>query len=540
MTNRQIANAFDHLANLLELHDDNEFKIRSYRSAYITLRKLEAPLADLSDVEIKSLKGIGPAISGKIRELLDTGQMKAVQDAESHTPEGVIEMLQINGFGPKKVRQVWQEMHIETIGELLYACNENRLVAYKGFGLKTQEDLRQRLEYYLRTRGQMLFPAAEAVAQAVCQHIVKVLPEATVTSVGEIRRCCPIVTQIEVLVAFSGDLKVIFDDSLVLTEQTDDRYQATTADGNRVLIHHCTPDAMGSKLFRTTGSAAFLEAWVAAHPGVDFRGLEREAAVFQRSDTPEVAPELRESAAIVAAAKAGRLPNLVTASDLRSVLHVHTTWSDGLHTLRQMAERARALGYAAIGITDHSQTAFYANGLQPDRVRAQWAEIDALNAEWGGDFRILKGIESDILHDGSLDYDAELLAGFDFVIASVHAHLKMTRERATERLLGAIANPHTTILGHPTGRLLLAREGYQVDWEAIFAACKQHNVAIELNANPHRLDLDWTLIGQAREHGILISINPDAHSLEGLEHVRYGLQTARKAGLTAEGVFNLV
>jgi DNA polymerase (family X) len=539
MTNKQIANALDDLANLLELHEENEFKIRSYRNAYLTLRKLDQPLSDLSQAEIKGIKGIGPAISDKIRELLDTGRMKAMQDMEAQTPPGVVEMLQINGFGPKKVRQVWQEMDIETVGELWYACNENRLIEYKGFGLKTQQDLQQRLEYYFRSRGSLHCDTAEQVAESVCAILTKRVPGAFVSPVGEVRRKCAVVTRIELLVGHNNPIDGVFDaEELVLQSVENQVYTVKIGENITVYIHQCLAEEFGSKMFLLTGTPEFVKAFAAAHEGKSFKGLRIEHDVFEQVGWPYIVPELRESAEPAEQAKLGRLPNLVTQEDLMAhVLHVHTTWSDGLHSLRQMAERARELGYQAIGITDHSQSAFYANGLKPDRIVAQWAEIDALNAEFGADFKILKGIESDILSDGALDYDDTILASFDFVIASVHSNLKMSQERATERILGAIANPYTTILGHPTGRLLLAREGYPLDWDAIFEACKTHNVALELNANPHRLDLDWTLIARAREHGILISINPDAHSMDGLEHVRYGLQVARKGGLTKEGIF---
>jgi DNA polymerase (family 10) len=276
---------------------------------------------------------------------------------------------------------------------------------------------------------------------------------------------------------------------------------------------------------------------VAENMGVSFKSLRTEYEVFEKAGWPFVVPELRETAEIVQAAKKGQLPELVTAEDLRGVLHVHTTWSDGLHTLEQMCTRARDLGYAYIGITDHSKSAFYANGLQPNRLLQQWEAIDLLNEQLAP-FKILKGIESDILNDGSLDYEDSLLSRFDFIIASVHSNLKMGIEKATERVVRAIEHPYTTILGHPTGRLLLSREGYPLDWDAVFDACKRCNVAIELNAHPYRLDIDYTLIPRATALGIPISINPDAHSLDGLEHVRYGLQTARKGGLTAAQCFN--
>ena len=538
MTNKEIANAFDELANLLELHEENEFKIKSYRNAYITLRKLDRPLQEMPEAEIKAMKGIGPAISSKIQEILTSGSIKALNDAREMTPPGVVEMLEINGFGPKKVRSVWQEMGIETVGELWYACNENRLIEYKGFGLKTQEDLKNRLEYYQRSKGKLHCNAAEIIATDACTRITAAIPGAFVSPVGEVRRKCPVVTEISILVGYNGEISAAFDaEHLRLESEQSGSIIAVTNDGTRITIYRCLAEEFGSKLFQYTGPETFISAFAANNPGISFKSMRMEQDLFERINLPYVVPELRDTVGILDTAKANQLPELVTAEDLCGVLHVHTTWSDGLHPLAQMCERARDLGYQYIGITDHSKSAFYANGLQPDRVRAQWEEIDRLNEKMAP-FRILKGIESDILNDGSLDYETSILEGFDFIIASVHSNLKMNIDKATERVVRAIENPFTTILGHPTGRLLLSREGYPLDWDAVFEACKRCGVAIELNAHPYRLDIDYTLIPRALAMGIKISINPDAHSLDGLEHVKYGLQTARKGGLTAAACFN--
>lgn len=533
MTNKQIANAFDELANLMELHEEDDFRIRSYRNAYLNLRKLDRPLADLSDAEIKDIKGVGPAIAGKIRELASGGKMATLEKYREKTPPGVVEMLEVNGFGPKKVRVVWKDMGIETVGELWYACNENRLVEFKGFGLKTQEDLKNKLEYFLKSRDKLHLDAAEEEADFVCTWLIGKLPGARVVAVGDLRRHCPVVEKVEILAGYSGDLSDAFDgQALVLESRKENTFVARLENNTTVLIYQCEPAEFGSKLFKYSGSPAFVEAFAQAHPGVDFRNLETEEAVFEKAGVAFVVPELRESPSLATNGEA-----LVADQNLRGILHVHTTWSDGLHSLREMCEYTRSLGYAYIGITDHSQSAFYANGLKPDRVLAQMEEIDRLNEEMAP-FRIFKGIESDILNDGSLDYEEALLGKFDFVIASVHSNLKMTREKATERVLRAIENPHTTILGHPTGRLLLSREGYPLDWDAVFEACVRHKVAIELNANPYRLDIDWTLIPEAMRRGIPISINPDAHSKDGIHDTRYGIMVARKGGLTAGACLN--
>jgi DNA polymerase (family 10) len=406
-------------------------------------------------------------------------------------------------------------------------------VEFKGFGLKTQEDLKNKLEYFLKSRDKLHLDAAEEEADFVCTWLLGKLPGARVAAVGDLRRRCPVVEKVEILAGHAGDLSAAFDEqALVLENRKENTFTARLENNTTVWIHQCEPAEFGSKLFKYSGSPAFVEAFAQTHPGVDFRNLETEEAVFEKAGTAFVVPELRENPPVAVSGDA-----LIDERDLRGILHVHTTWSDGLHSLRDMCEYVRSLGYAYIGITDHSQSAFYANGLKPDRVLAQIEEIDRLNEELAP-FRIFKGIESDILNDGSLDYEDALLGKFDFVIASVHSNLKMTREKATERVLRAIENPHTTILGHPTGRLLLSREGYPLDWDAVFEACARHKVAIELNANPYRLDIDWALIPEALRRGIPISINPDAHSKDGVHDTRYGVMVARKGGLTAAGCLN--
>ncbi len=539
MTNKQIANAFDDLANLMELHEEDDFRIRSYRNAYLNLRKLDRPLADLSDAELKEIKGVGPAIGGKIRELISGGKMATLEKYRSQTPQGVVEMLEVNGFGPKKVRVVWKDMGLETVGELWYACNENRLIEFKGFGLKTQEDLRQKLEYFFRSRDKLHLDVAEEEADFACVWLNGKLPGAFIAPVGELRRRCPVVEHIEILVGYNGELTAAFDGTTLRVEKEEGtlRYDVRLPNNTLVTIHRCMAEEFGSKLFQHTGSTAFLDAFVAATPGQVFKNLRGEYEVFERAKMAYIAPELREDASYIALAQQQKMPQLIEEQDIKGVLHVHTTWSDGLHSLREMCAYTRSMGYEYIGITDHSQAAFYANGLKPDRVLAQMAEIDQLNAEMAP-FRILKGIESDILNDGSLDYESDILEQFDFVIASVHSNLKMTKEKATERVLRAVENPFITILGHPTGRLLLSREGYALDWDVIMDACAKHKVAIELNANPYRLDLDWTLIQEAVRRGIPISINPDAHSKDGIHDLRYGVFAARKGGLTAAACLN--
>lgn len=538
MTNKEIAKTFQLLGEIMELHGENKFKIRSYQNAYITLRKLDQPLSELSDAEIEGIKGVGKAIAGKIRELLDNGKMETLEKYREMTPEGVQEMLNIGGFGPKKVLAVWKDLGVESVGELLYAVNENRLIELNGFGKKTQEDLRQKLEYYLRTKHQFHFAKLEGEAMDLLQKIEQKLPSAKVNLVGAMRRRCNVVDCIEILIATKEDADILFDaETLVKKDQKDQLIQAITAAGYPVKIYVCEPNAFGSKLFRYTASAEFLEHFIKQFPGLDFKNLPAEADVFAKADIPFIEPELRESDYFLGKAIEHQLPDLLSETAIRGVIHVHSTYSDGLHSLQEMAQAARDLGYDYLGITDHSKSAFYANGLQPDRVLQQWVEIDQLNAALAP-FRIFKGIESDILNDGSLDYDEDILKQFDFIIASVHSNLRMDEAKATQRLITAIENPYTTILGHPTGRLLLSRQGYPIDHAKVIDACAANGVAIELNANPYRLDLDWTWIPYALEKSVKIAVNPDAHSREGIRDIHFGVYSARKGGLTAETCLN--
>jgi len=515
MTNKEIAKSFQLLGELMELHGENPFKIRSYQNAYLLLRKMDQPLSELTEEQLSALKGVGSAISGKIRELIGTGKMQTLERYKAQTPGGLLEVLDVPGLGPKKIRILWKELGIESIGELLYALNENRLLELKGFGVKTQEELRKQLEFFQRSRNQFHYAAMEGEALSLLERLRNKLPGRRVELTGDIRRKSNLVTGIELLIEGEGRV-----DPDALTPAFP------------VRCHYAPASAFGSEWVRSTGGQAF---WTDLSS--KFPSLESEEAVFSAAGLPFVAPELRDNPAAPEWAKQNKLPRLIEESDLKGILHAHSAYSDGMHSLRDMALHARALGYSYFGISDHSQSAFYANGLKPERVQAQWAEIDGLNAELAP-FRIFKGIESDILSDGRLDYEEDILRGFDFIIASIHSNLRMDEEKATRRLVAAIENPHTRILGHPTGRLLLSREGYPVDHKRVIDACAANGVAIELNANPFRLDLDWSWIPYARQKGVLIAVNPDAHNKNGMLDVHFGVCSARKGGLEAEGCLN--
>jgi DNA polymerase (family 10) len=538
LTNKEIAKTFQFLGDIMELHGENPFKIRSYQNAYLTLRKLDQPLTELEDKAIAAIKGIGAAISAKIRELLNTGKMSTLEEYRSKTPVGVQEMLHIKGFGPKKIRVIWQELDIETIGELLYAVNENRLLELKGFGKKTQDELRQQLEYYLKSRNQFHYAALEKEALQLVAALQKALPQARIELTGAIRRKANVLSQIELLVASADELEPVLAKIGIQAQKSDSgSIQALSANELPVTIYLCEATEFGSKQFRFTAAPEFLQAFLAKNPGQDFRDLAQESDIFAQVQLPFLEPELRESAFSLDLALAGKKPILIEAADIKGVIHSHSTYSDGLHSLRDMATYTRSQGFEYLVITDHSKAAFYANGLQPERVWQQMSEIDALNQELAP-FRIFKGIESDILNDGSLDYEPDVLAAFDLIIASVHTNLRMDQEKATARLIKAIENPYTTILGHPTGRLLLSREGYPIDHRKVIDACVSNGVVIELNASPYRLDLDWTWIPYVLERGGMIAINPDAHSQEGIHDIHFGVASARKGGLSSAQCLN--
>lgn len=540
MTNKELAATFQKLADLMELHGENPFKIRSYENAYRTLRSWEQPLAEMSDPEMASIKGVGKAIAEKIRELLNTGQMQALEQYKSQTPEGVQDMLSVKGFGPKKIMAIWKELGIESVGELLYAINENRLVELKGFGAKTQEDLRQKLAYFQSSRHQCLFAAGEQDAIVLMGLLARQFPQAPLSATGALRRCSNILDALEFLIGIDSAEEVRWQDCDFLQELQlkEGRVEARYGDNQRkVIIYWCRPDDFGSKLFRYTAHPDFLQAFVKQYEGIDFKHTATEQAVFEKVNLPYIAPELREQEWGLSLALEGQLPQLIETSDIKGVVHAHSTYSDGGASLRDMALHCKNLGYEYLAITDHSKSAFYANGLKPERVLEQWQEIDALNRELAP-FRIFKGIESDILADGSLDYEEVLLQGFDLIIASIHANLRMDEEKATQRLIRAIENPYTRILGHPTGRLLLSRPGYPIDHARVIDACAANGVAIELNANPYRLDMDWSWIPYALEKGVFLSINPDAHSKAGVEDIRYGVYAARKGALSASQCLN--
>ena len=543
MSNKELAKAFKLTAQLMELHDENPFKIRSIQNAAFKLERHPVPIETLDPNEIGSIEGVGKSIQTKITDLLTTKSFPEMDEMLKLTPKGVIDMLSIKGIGPKKVRTLWKELGIESTGELLYACNENRLVELKGFGSKTQLQIKQAIEYMEANQGKYLFAVIEPIALQILQDIRNsgIAEECSYT--GEFRRKLEIQEKIELVLVpkeISAVLDFISSHPLIDKDSIKSGKTEITAviAGKLPLILFISDrEHFASLLFRTTGNPEHLEMLQEKYKLSIPEISESENEIYALAKLPYFEPELREGRSEFSLIKDGKLPPLVEETDLKGILHNHTTYSDGAHTLEEMAVYCKGLGYQYLGICDHSKSAFYANGLQPERILKQHEEIDALNSKLGP-FRIFKGIESDILTDGSLDYPDEILKSFDFIVVSIHSGLRMDKEKATQRLLKAIENPYTTILGHPTGRLLLAREGYPIDHQKIIDACASNGVIIELNANPYRLDLDWRYIPYALNKNVLISINPDAHRTEGYHDMHYGVCVARKGGLTKSSTFN--
>lgn len=531
MDNYQIADFFSLLSKLMDIHGENSFKSKSYSIAAFNIDKLPTPLKSLPPEQVFAIKGIGEATGKKILEIINTGRLQALEDILQKTPQGVVEMLNIKGLGPKKIAVVWKEMGIESIGELLYACNENRLLLYKGFGEKTQQNVKAYIEFYMRSKGSYLFAEIEPYALALQQQIQKQFPQNRVEVSGAFRRQANTIDVLEWVTDIDTPLleNYLTGNAFTVAETNALDISFSSPENTRLRFYAARPENFGSVLFHTTSSAAFLNEWEKKFPSAETFASEEE--VFNAASVPYIMPSLREKETIISKALNDQLPGLIQPTDIKGIIHSHSNWSDGVHTIEEMAKACIAQNFEYLVISDHSKSAFYANGLKEDRIKEQHHYIDELNEKYKP-FKIFKSIEADILNDGNLDYNSDVLSTFDLVIASVHANLKMTEEKAMMRLSAAIQNPYTTILGHLTGRLLLSREGYPVNHEQVIELCAANDVVIELNAHPRRLDIDWTWIDLALNKGVLISIDPDSHDSGSFTDIRYGVLAAQKAGVT--------
>jgi len=533
MHNYQIAEYFSLLSKLMEIHGENPFKIKSYSNAAFTLDKLNDPVIEMSPAQLYAIRGIGEAIGKKILEIIENQQLTLLNDYLEKTPSGILELLKIKGLGPKKIVTIWKELEIESVGELIYACEENRLINYKGFGAKTQQNIYEALLFYIQHQGNYLFQQVEPLVKSLQSSFENNFPDEKIIISGGYKRQLEVLENLEIVTTISENLLTEWLSSKNFTLTKNEKFLSAIGEDRFELRWYCTTqNEFYWTDFTLSASPEFLEKWVSDPLFSKKMDFFSEISIFEKKNISFIPAPFRENPEAIVKAAENKLPAFIQTKDIKGIIHSHSTWSDGVHSIEQMALAAIEKGYEYLVISDHSKSAFYANGLQIDRIKAQHREIDALNKKLAP-FVIFKSVESDILNDGSLDYPDDILESFDLVIASIHSNLKMTEEKAMMRLLNAINNPYTSILGHPTGRLLLSRKGYPVNHEEIIAACASNNVVIELNAHPRRLDMDWRWIPQALENDVLISINPDAHAVEGFDDCKYGVLVAQKAGLSA-------
>ncbi|MFV0605777.1 MAG: helix-hairpin-helix domain-containing protein [Niabella sp.] len=536
MNNSQIADQFSMLSKLMDIHGEDAFKSKTYSIAAYHIERLPFTLSEANREEITKTKGLGISVAEKTNELLTTGSIIALQAYVRNTPPGVIEMLQLKGLGPKKIHVIWKEMGITSIGELEYACNENRLTRYKGFGEKTQNNVLDAIAFYNQNKGYFLYAQITPLFPVIENYLHNLFGEKNVLPTGSYRRQLPTIKELEFVI--KGDattIKPAFQTAYPpeLLEETTNTLLYKLNNGLRLKLY-LDNENICKKQFLTSASDFFLEGFFEQYNQQKFENLapQNETDIFKDAKLSYIKPCLREHTYILEAAAKNTLPQLIEKTDIKGIIHNHSNWSDGVNTIEEMAKTLIQNGYEYLVISDHSKSATYANGLSVERIKEQHIYIDDLNKKLYP-FKIFKSIECDILNDGTLDYENNVLSSFDLVIASVHSNLYMSEDKAMYRLLKAIENPYTTILGHPTGRLLLSRNGYPIDYEKIIEACVQHNVVIEINANPHRLDLDWSYIDYALRKKATLSINPDAHSIEGLNDIEYGVLASQKGGLTA-------
>ena len=523
MDNKTIAKHFSLLANLMELHNENSFKIKSYDFAGRNLKNINAPLSELTIEELENIDGVGKAIAAKIFHLTRTGKLDLLEKYLEMTPSGVVDLLQLKGIGPKKIAQLWKELEIESIGELEYACNENRLIILKGFGAKTQLNILEQINFIKQSSNKFLWSNLEELSNEILLEIQTQYPEILVSTCGDFRRKEIVLEKIDFLVA---------EENPIIQEEITERYKQYP-----VSFSFCKKEAFYLKLLALSSDAehyGFLSYKIDAD-----KHYHSEMEIYEDANLPFIAPELRDNKMEFKLIEQNTLQDLIELKDIKGIVHSHSKYSDGANTLKDLATYCKDQGFEYLVISDHSKSAFYAEGMKEDKILEQHAEIDMLNEKLFP-FKIFKSVESDILYDGNLDYDIEVLKSFDLIIASVHSQLKMNEERAMLRLIKAIENPYTTILGHMTGRLLLSRQGYAVDHKKIIDACAANNVCIELNANPYRLDIDYSWIDYCQEKNVLISVNPDAHNLRGVHDIKYGVNAARKGGLLRQNTLNVL
>jgi DNA polymerase (family 10) len=536
MNNYKIAHSFSTLSKLMDIHGENSFKSKSYSIAGYNIEKLTVQLSDLPKDKIFTMPGIGDAIGKKVIELLHTGKLNALEELLDKTPPGVLEMLQIKGIGPKKIYAIWKEMELENIGELLYACHENRLLLYKGFGKKTQDNVIESIEFYEQQQGNYLFASVESLGNELTAYLQNIFLNKKISITGEFIRHAETIAVLEFVIPVSPNQitnTLGKQQEFKLLEQNDDYVLYSYDERIKIKLFFTDERSINEKLFFTSGTQDFQESFVREFPKFDFEKVSDDEDIFKKLTIQYIPGFLRESGEIIKPAASFSIPDIIKPADINGLIHCHSNWSDGINTLEQLAEAAIDSHLEYMVVSDHSKAADYAKGLSEEKIKAQHELVNELNEKYKP-FKIFKSIESDILNNGNLDYSNSILSSFELVIESVHSNLEMSEDRAMGRLLKAIENPFTTILGHMTGRLLLSRKGFPVDHKKIIDACAANHVVIEINAHPRRLDMRWQWIEYALTKKVILSINPDAHSIEEINNTRYGVLSAQKGMLTKE------
>lgn len=556
MENKDIAKILEEIAVLLEIRGENVFKIAAYQNAARRIYSLQRQVSQLvKEHTLQNQKGIGKALTSLIEELVLTGQSKLYDTLKESVPAGLLEMLKIPGLGPKKIKVLYETLGIQTIGELEYACLENRLIKLKGFGSKTQEKIVDGIRYIKRFQGHFLGAEAWEQAKNLLGWFKMEAPSAEIKVVGGLRRYKEIVKAIDLLIGADNDrditeIFVSYPEVDRITERGQTKTRVLFKQGLACDLRVVTKEQFVFALQHFTGSKEhnIVMRRLAKTQGIELNEYgafedgnlipcTSEADIYHILDLEYIPPELREGKGEIEAASKNRLPQLVELKDIRGIMHVHSIYSDGKNSLKEMVTYVRELGYQYIGISEHSQTAGYAGGLKIDDLKRQKEEVEYLREQFP-DFGIFWGIESDILADGSLDYPDEILAQFDFVIGSIHSGFSNDLEKMMKRLVTALKNPFLTILGHPTGRLLLGRPNYAIDMEKIIDMAALEKKVIELNSNPHRLDIDWRYCPYAKQKGVKICLGSDAHNLNGVHDVFWGVHTARKGWLEVSDIIN--
>ncbi|MGQ0813353.1 MAG: helix-hairpin-helix domain-containing protein [Gemmatimonadota bacterium] len=544
MDKHAIALVLEEIGTLLELHGENTFKARAFQSAARAIESVTEDVVQLARRgELETVPGIGSATARVIRELIDTGTARYYLDLRARTPSGFYELLAVPKLGPRKIRLLHEQLGIDSVADLERAARAGQIAQLKGFGGRTEELLLEGIAYVRGTLGRRRLADALEVGPRLLGFVSSLPGVIEAELAGELRRKLETVDGVSIVAAVDpADIDAVLAAFSALPGISNaQRAHGNTAsarlsDGFQLRLRCCPPAEFGATVITETGSADHVRAL-----GADVAAVRgSEIHVYESSGLRYIEPELRETGAEVEAARRGELPQLVTLADLRGCFHCHTVYSDGRGTIEEMARAAQQRKWRYLGIADHSQNASYAGGLRRDDVERQHAEIDEWNAQHGSKVWLFKGIEADILNDGRLDYEDEegLLESFDFVIGSIHSSFALPESGQTARLLRAMQNPNLTFIGHMTGRLLLSRAGYRVDVDAVLEAAALVGVAIEINADPHRLDLDWRHWPGAKRRGVKTAINPDAHSARSLDVVEYGVCMARKGWLEPDDVVN--